>query len=257
MRFGFVALVALCATPLAPLPAAAQTSSAPRQASQHKSPDFLFGRPRGAVTIRGSRLFARAGSDWYGFVSDQLTLDKKDFNSPAFATDVAVMLTPRLDVVGGFEFSQASRPSEYRDLVDNNRLPIEQTTRLRQASVTAGIKMALTERGRALSSLVWVPPTFTPYVVAGGGVMRFDLQQSGDFVDFVDLSVFSDVFRSKGWAPTAHAGAGADIKLMRRVYATVDGRYVWAAGDLGRDWIGFEKIDLAGFRMSAGVNLLF
>jgi hypothetical protein len=93
--------------------------------------------------------------------------------------------------------------------------------------------------------------------VAGAGVMHFDLQQAGDFVDFVDLSVFNDVFRSRGWTPTAHAGAGVDVKLMRRLYATIDGRYLWAAGDLGSDWIDFDKIDLAGFRMSAGINVLF
>src|ERR1700710_2727165 len=112
MRFGLVALVAICTTTFAPVPAQCQTSSAPRQVEQHKAPDFLFGRPRGAVSFRGTRLFARAGSDWYGFVSDQLTLDKKDFNSPAFATDIAVTLTSRIDAVGGFEFSQTSRASE-------------------------------------------------------------------------------------------------------------------------------------------------
>jgi hypothetical protein len=256
MRFGPAALVAMCATAFIPASGQCQTSSPPR-AAQREAPDFLFGRPVGSFSIRGSRLFARAGSDWYDFVSDQLTLRKKDFNSPAFAADVAIAVTPRLDAVGGVEFSQASRGSEYRHMVDNNRLPIEQTTRLRQANVTAGIRLALTERGRQVSSLVWVPRTVTPYVAAGGGMMHFDLQQSGDFVDFVDLSVFTDVFRSKGWAPTAHAGAGVDVKLTRRIYATVDGRYLWAAGDLGRDWIDFDKIDLAGFRMSAGVNLLF
>jgi hypothetical protein len=257
MRFGLTALVALVATALCPVPAHSQTSGPAGQTPQHRTPDFLFGRPKGMVSIRAGRLFASANSDWYGFVSDQLTLAKDDFNGPGFATDVAVALTSRLDAVGGFEFTQSSHDSEYRRLVDNNRLPIEQTTRLRQASLTGGLKLALTERGRQVSSLVWVPPTMTPYVVAGAGVMHFDLQQTGDFVDFVDLSVFTDVFRSKGWAPTAHAGAGLDVKLTRRLYATVDGRYLWAAGDLGRDWIDFEKIDLAGFRVSAGVSLLF
>jgi hypothetical protein len=257
MRFGLVALCAAGVLAGSAVPGSGQTANLPRQVAQHRTPDFLFGPPKGSVSLRGSRLFARAGSDWYDFVSDQLTLSKKDFNAPAFAFDVAVSLAPRIDATAGVEVSQASRGSEYRHLVDNNRLPIEQTTRLRQANVTAGVRLALTERGRQVSSLVWVPRRVTPYVTAGGGMMHFDLQQSGDFVDFVDLSVFSDVFRSKGWTPTAHAGGSVDIRLTRHLYGTVDGRYLWAAGDLGADWIDFEKIDLAGFRVSAGVSLLF
>jgi hypothetical protein len=38
---------------------------------------------------------------------------------------------------------------------------------------------------------------------------------------------------------------------------TVDGRYVWAAGELGEDFQGFDPIDLAGFRFGAGVNVIF
>jgi hypothetical protein len=257
MRFVFAVLFALCATAATAAPDDGQSASPPRQVAQHKAPDFLFGRPKGAVSIRGSWLFARAGSDWYDFVSDQLTLTKRDFNAPAFAADVAVTVTSRLDAVAGVEFGQASRGSEYRRLVDNNRLPIEQTTRLRQADVTGSIKFALTEPGREISSLVWVPHRLTPYVTAGGGLLHFDVQQSGDFVDFVDLSVFSDVFRSTGWTPTAHVGGGVDVRLTRRLYGTVDGRYRWAAGQLGQDWIDFDKIDLAGFHMSAGINVLF
>jgi hypothetical protein len=258
MRFAVAIFFAFYATAAAAAPADdVQSATPPRQVTQHKAPDFLFGRPRGALSVRGSWLFARAGSDWYDFVGDQLTLKKHDFNAPAFAADVRIAVTPRLDAVAGIEFSHVSRGSEYRRLVDNNRLPIEQTTRLGQADVTASIKFALTEPGREISSLVWVPRRITPYVTAGGGFMHFDLRQSGDFVDYVDLSVFTDVFRASGWTPTAHMGGGMDVKLTRRLYGTVDGRYRWAAGKLGQDWVNFDEIDLTGFHMSAGINVLF
>src|SRR5687767_1132841 len=54
-----------------------------RPAPPRPSPDFLFQRPEGSVTVRGSWVFARGGSDWYDFVTDQLTLEPNDFNSPA------------------------------------------------------------------------------------------------------------------------------------------------------------------------------
>ncbi len=57
-------------------------------------PDFLFGAPRGSFGVRGSWVFARAGSDLFDFVQQHLTLDKSDFNAPAFGFDGGVPLTP-------------------------------------------------------------------------------------------------------------------------------------------------------------------
>src|SRR5215216_7164269 len=71
------------------------------------SPDFFFSAPEGSVTVRGSWLFARAGSDWYDFVSDQLTLDTKDFNAPGLGVDVGVAITPRLEAPFGLDFARS------------------------------------------------------------------------------------------------------------------------------------------------------
>jgi hypothetical protein len=229
-----------------------QDSPPPRR----QAPDFLFGRPEGTLGIRVSWLSGRAGSDWYDFVTDQLTLEKKNFNGPGVGTDLGITLTPRVDLLFGFDYSQSTTPSEYRRFVDNNRLPIEQTTELRSATISGGIKYALTERGRAIGRLAWVPRKVVPFVGAGGGAMWFKVQQSGDFVDFVDLSVFTDVFESDGWAPTAHVLGGVDIRVFRRGYVTFDARYTWAKGELGPDWIDFDPIDLPGLRLSAGINFI-
>jgi hypothetical protein len=74
--------------------------------------------------------------------------------------------------------------------VDNNRLPINQTTRLWTTSLSGSVKFALVERGLEVSRLAWVPKHIVPYVGAGGGVLRYDLQQYGDFVDFRTSQVF-------------------------------------------------------------------
>ena len=88
-------------------------------------------------------------------------------------------------------------------------------------------------------------------------MLWFEVNQTGDFVDFVDMSVFTDVFRSRGWTPSAQVFGGVDLRVFRRLFLTVDGRYLWAAGDLGSDWIDFDPIDLAGFRFAAGINVVF
>jgi hypothetical protein len=249
MRICLALLVLLSAAP-----AAAQNQpNVPRRGA----PDFLFGAPHGAVTVRGSWLFARGGSDWYDFVTDQLTLDRKDFNAPGFGIDGRFTLTPRFEVQVSYDISRSSRLSEYRDWLDNNRLPIEQTTSLREMNFSGNIRYSLTERGREVGRLVWVPRSVVPYVGAGAGALHYKLEQVGDFVDFVDLSVFPSVFVSHAWAPSAQVFGGVDVRVLKRVYVTVDGRYLWAASNLGRDFVDFEPIDLAGFRLSGGVNFIF
>jgi hypothetical protein len=224
--------------------------------SPRPAPDFLFGRPDGTLGIRLNWLANRAGSDWYDFVTDQLTLERKNFNGPGVGTDLGITLTPRVDLMVGFDYSQSTTASEYRDLVDNNRLPIEQITRLRNVNLSGGLKLALTERGREVGRLAWVPKTVVPYVGAGGGATWFQLRQSGDFVDYVDFSVFPDVFESKGWAPSAHVFGGVDMRVFRRGYVTFDARYTWASADLGPTFIDFDPIDLSGLRVSAGLNFI-
>jgi hypothetical protein len=228
----------------------------PAPPAPRPAPDFLFGQPDGTIGVRFSWLSSRSGSDWYDFVTDQLTLERKNFNGPGIGTDVGLTLKPRLDLMIGFDYSQSTTASEYRRYVDNNRLPIEQTTQLRNATFSGGLKFALTERGRGVGRLAWVPRKVVPFVGAGGGAMWFQVRQNGDFVDYQDLSVFTDVFESTGWSPSAHVLGGVDVRVLRRAYVTFDARYVWASGDLGADWIGFDPIDLSGFRASVGFNFM-
>jgi hypothetical protein len=232
-------------------------ASSAAAATQRTSPDFFFGRPRASIGIRGSWTIARAGSDWFDFVTEQLTLDRHDFRAAGIAADVAVALARRLDLVVGVDFGHAEPDSEFRGFVDDDRLPIEQTTQLRHSALTMGARFALTERGREISSLAWVPRRIVPYVGAGGGAVWYRVRQEGDFVDFRDLSIFSEVIESSGWAPAGYVNAGADVHLVRHVYLTVDGRYLWAAPQLTEPWRNFDALDLAGLRLSTGVSVVF
>lgn len=239
------------------MPAAASAQDDGPASAPSRSPDFYFEQPLGSVGVRGSWVFARAGSDIFSFLTNQLTLDKGDFRASGFAADLAVALTPRVDVVGGLELARSSSGSEYRDFVDNDRLPIEQTTSLSTINLTGTLRYALVPRGQAVGRLAWVPRRVVPYVGAGGGAIWYKLTQTGDFVDFVDLAVFSDSFDSRGWSPSAHAVAGVDLQLHRRLFAIIEARYVRASATLGQDFVDFEPIDLSGLRTSAGINFRF
>lgn len=221
------------------------------------TPDFLFGRPRGWVAIRGSWLVPSAGGDLFAFLRDQLTVERRDFSTPAMMGELGLSITPRINASAGLEFSRQTVQSEYRHFVDNRGLPINQRTMLAQTNISGSLKVAVLDRGRSISRLAFVPRTVAPYVGAGAGILFYQLRQTGDFVDFVSLRVFPDVFRSQAWTPSAHVFGGTDVRLWRALFLDLEGRYVWAHGDLDSDFVGFDGIDLDGFRFSTGVSVVF
>ena len=242
-----------------PAPAAAQNPTPLPSGSFQapSSPDFMLGRPRASIGVRGDWVFASAGSDIYDFVTEQLTIEKSAFNTPGFGAEIGVNVTPRLDVTAGFDLAKSTTPSEYRGFVDNRNLPIQQTTSLRQVNMFGSVKFAVMPRGRAISRFAWIPSTIVPYLGAGGGVSNYDFRQNGDFVDFSDNRVFAEAFRSHGWAPTAHVFGGTDIQVYKRMFMSLEGRYTWAHAKLGADFIDFDPIDLGGIRFGAGLRVVF
>ncbi len=221
------------------------------------SPDFMLGRPRAMIGLRGNWHMATAGSDIFDFVTDQLTLEKKNFNTASLGVEFAGNLTPRLDLVAGMDFNRTETPSEYRRFIDNRGLPIEQTTQLNQLNFTGSLKVALLPKGRNVSRLAWIPRTVVPYAGAGGGIGSYAFRQFGDFVDFQDNRVFADRFTSNGWAPLAHVFGGTDVQVFRRMVVSVEGRYTWSHANLDQDFIDFDPIDLGGFKFGAGFHFVF
>ena len=231
-----------------PLPAAAQSS-----------PDFLFGKPNGMIGFRSGWLFASANSDLFTFVQEHLTVDRKDFNAPAIGVDVEIAAAPRISAIAGFDYSRASKSSEYRDFVDNLRLPIQQTTRLSEWNLSGSVKFAVTPRGRDISSRAWIPAAVTPYVGAGAGFLHYEFLQYGDFIDIDSpaMDIFTDTFRSSGWTPSGHIFGGVDLRLYKRLYLSGEGRYLWSNSAPDSDFIDFDPIDLAGFKATVGVHYMF
>jgi hypothetical protein len=252
-----VACAVFAVAALASLPAHVSAQEGPRPVLPAAPRDFLFSRPRGEVAVRVGWNVARARSDWYSFVTDQLTLGRRDFDAIDVGADVGVWLGGRSTLIFGVDVTNASAPSEYRRLVDNERQPITQTTRLVGVHSTAGLKYALTSRGRAIGRLVWIPRRVVPYVAAGGGVAFYRLRQSGDFVDFADRSIFPASFESQGWSPAVYVGGGADVQVGRRLQVTGDVRFRHARARLDQTWVDFEPLDLSGIRAMVGVNWPF
>jgi hypothetical protein len=239
-------------------PVLAQGGTPPPRISQDlPESDFLFKRPKGTLSLRGGLIWPREGSDLFAFIQDQLTIESGDFQGPLFALEAGYSPTARVDIVGGFDMATKSVRSEYRDFVDSDLLPIEQETSLRQNSFTGSVRLALVPRGRSVGSYAWIPARVQPYVGAGGGIVFWEFKQVGDFVDFQDFDIFTDTFVSSGASVSGHVLGGIDIQLYKRLFFTTEGRYVWAQGELNNEFVGFEPLDLSGFKLSAGINFVF
>lgn len=245
----FAAFLALSAGAQGPRPQGSQ-------GSQGKS-DFLFGPPRGSLGVRGGVFLARSNSDVYDFFTELLTIEKGDFDAPAFGVDVAVAVHRRIDVLVSLDFSRTQTTSEYREFVEDNDLPIVQATKLTVLPLTASAKLYLGPRGREVSRYAFVPARLRPYAGAGGGLVWYRLEQSGDFVDIVDLSIFNAVLRSSAWGLAGQAFGGVEVGLTPRIFLSFEVRYLWADADLSGDFVGFTPIDLSGLRATGGVHVSF
>jgi hypothetical protein len=241
---GSAALVAALA-----VPAAAR--------AQGNGDGFLFQRPVGGFVVRGGFASTTAGGDLYSFLTDQFTLSKGDFRAPAFAGDLLIRAAPRFDLDFGVAYSGSKTRSEFRDFVDLNDLPIEQTTSLARVPLTAGARLYLASPGRSIGKFAWIPTKVVPYVGAGGGMMWYRFRQAGDFIDFETTDVFPDAFESSGWTPTANALTGVDYSLSPRLALNGEARYTWAKAKLGKDFTGFDGIDLSDFGITVGLNVRF
>ncbi len=223
--------------------------------AQSAGDGFLFHVPGGSWGVYGGFDRAIAGSDVFSFVTKQLTLNRADFSSAKFGSNVAIRLSPSNDIVFDVSYASVSRRSEFRDWVDQNNLPIEQTTSLRRIPITLSVKHYLASRGRSIGRFAWIPAARATYVGIGAGLMEYRFHQVGDFVDFQTLNIAPDEFESKGWTPELHALAGVDLALSRFIVLTGEARYTWAKGPMSRDFIDFNRIDLSGISVTAGFSL--
>ena len=240
-------LIALCAL-------------APGVGAQGGGKGFLFNKPVGSFAFRGGYAVANASSDVFSDATTQLTLNKGDFSGFSWGGDISYSTGDRWDVLFDAEAAYASKSSEFRNFIDNNDQPIEQSTKFKRIPVTIGIKYYLMSRGRSVSQFAYVPTKFAPYVSVGGGAMYYDFQQKGDFIDFATdpPDVFNTTIESSGWAPTARGAAGVEYSLGPWVALTGEGRYVWAKATLDKEaFEGYDKIDLNGFTGTLGFRVRF
>ena len=245
-----------CRTPLVVGALLALGSVAPLQ-GQSSGDGYMFHAPEGRLTLRAGYDHANANSQVFDQSVDLLTLKRGDFSGITLGAEAALSIGSRFDVSADLSFSHKTKGSEYRNLIDNNNLAIEQNTTFDRIPLTLNARFYLIEPGRSIGKLAWIPSKVVPWIGGGAGYMRYRFHQTGDFVDYQNNNVFTatdDEFDSSGWTGMAHAMAGADISLSPHVALRLDSRYVWAKAPLSSNFTGFDKIDLSGVQGTLGLT---
>ena len=219
--------------------------------------DFLFKCPKASLGVRLGHASPRAQSEVFDFTREHLTIDRSDFDGLSIDGELSVRMKRHLDAALSVGVEQSNTRSELRDWVDENNLPIEQSTRFTRVPVTLGVKAYLLERGRCVSRLAWIPKKLAPYLGAGVGIVWHNFRQIGDFVDFDTNDIFFDVFESQATSSLVYLAAGFDLSLGPRWFLSSEARYSWASAEMGPDFVGFNDIDLTGLKATVGVSIRF
>lgn len=218
---------------------------------------FLFRVPTVRLALSGGYAQPRGRSDIYDFVTNELTLERRDFAAGAIGASAEFRVTPRLELGLSASFAGRNASSESRNFVGEDDLPVEQTTSLLRLGVMATGRLSLVSPGRAVGRYAWIPTKVVPFIGGGAGPVWYRLRQTGEFVDDQSLDIFEDTFESTAWSAGATAFGGADVSLTPRFGMTAQGRYLWAKGAMNHDFSTFNKIDLSGYDASLGFYVRF
>jgi len=226
--------------------------------AQSGGPGFLFRTPTVSLGLRSGYSVPRAASEVFDFTREQLTVETSDFRSAYWGGELGIRVAPRVDVVLSVGSMRSTTPSEFRDWVDTDDLPIEQETRFTTTPVSLAAKYFLADRGRSVGRFAWIPQRMSPYVGGGVGLVWHSFVQQGDFVDFETFDIFTSTIRSDGVATQVHGMAGLDVSLNKSLYLTGEARYGWAKGRLENSFFeDFDDMDLAGVQLTFGVSVRF
>jgi hypothetical protein len=170
-----------------------------------------------------------------------------DFHGVTFNGEWLFTLIPNVEAGLGIGYYSKSVPSVYAELVNSDGTEIQQDLRMRIAPFTATVR--------------WLPlggkSTVVPYIGGGLGVFMWKYEESGQFVDFSDNSIFSGTYTGSG-ATTGPVFLGG-IRVPVGTWG-VGGelRYQHAVADLPADQ-GFAgpKIDLSGWSYLFSINFKF
>jgi hypothetical protein len=229
-------LAVLCAVALvaAAQPAAAQTS-----------------RPYNAypntIKLRAGIFQPNGDSQYWDQREIDFTGDEDDFEDTIFGVDYVHMFTERIGVLVSASLYEGDNTAAFLDFVDDFGDDIVHDTTLEITQFDLGLVYHLLRRDATVS----------PYLGGGIGFYGYDLEESGDFIDFSNFEIFTGTFDASGSTVGGFFLAGLEIPLGDQFAIFGEARWDWASDDLEDDFREFGDIDLSGGQLVGGVAFRF
>lgn len=195
--------------------------------------------------LRLGQFEPRGDSRYWNDTFDAFTGSIDRFDDVSFGADFVLSLGSHSGIMFSGDVYEGQESQAYRDFVDGSGGPIVHDTRLRIASATAAYVFSFTGRDAAV----------VPYVGVGGGLYDWELEESGDFIDFLaqPLEIFTDSRRDSDTTLGYFYLAGVEIPLGPRWSVFAEGR--WQRLDVEEVNLASEplgRLDLSGRHVLGG-----
>ena len=219
---------------------------------------YLFHQPRASFTLRGGYSQPAATGDVFEHAFKNLTLNRSDFGAVNFSGELGIRLVPRLSLQLGGGYSLRTVDSEMRFWIDNNDQPIQQTTTVRRAPVSAGLRFDIARPGKSVGNLAYIPSRVIPYIAGGAGFMFYKFRQAGSFKDDNSVDIFDTTLETTGRSALTYGAVGADFSLRPTLALTTEARYDAShSRPPGSAFNGFNRIDLSGVTATIGLTFRY
>jgi outer membrane protein W len=227
--------------------------------AQNRPSGFKIGKTRMWIGAHAGMNFPNAASNLFGFITNELTLKKRDFQAPLMRFNFGFAFQSHFAAVAEVEYSKATADSSYRHWVNEVGDEIIQTTRFRQIPITGTLRYYPVKMGESVGSYVWIPARFNPYIAAGAGAMYYNFSQQGDFINFksANLEIRNKELTSNGSRPIAHLAGGFDINISSRIFANFEARYAFGSAKPSTNFAPYDSLDLWGLKTSGGIGVRF
>jgi hypothetical protein len=146
----------------------------------------------------------------------------------------------------GFGGYQRTVPTVYADKVFSDGREIEQDLKLRILPLTAMLRIFPIGHRRAVQ----------PYIGVGIAANFWRYSETGEFVDFVDDSIYRAAYVANGTAFGPVGVFGVRGRLTPQMDLGLEARLSWAEAELNEDFLG-DKLDLGGGALLATLKFRF
>jgi opacity protein-like surface antigen len=168
---------------------------------------------------------------------DYLLFGVSDFNGFTGGIEWLVPVGSHLEAGIGVGFFQREVPTTYWDWTNDDGSEIQQRLKLRTVPVSATLKYLPLGARRG----------FQPYIGIGVAMYLWKYSETGDFIDFNEMSVFNATYTGSGTSFGPLATLGVRGRISSHIDLGAELRWQWGSGNLSTNDFLSSKIDRGGF----------